>query len=108
MTEVVHRQACTALQELRDFMDHFLVTVEPAEFHESDAAILVQARHVRNRGHIFCMLEELQTHLNCMESALYQQKEYFELKQDVKKLRKQKKRLEEQIAELEEEYEDDI
>ena len=91
---VVHREVCTVIQELRDFMEHFLSTVEPAEFFESDAALLVQAQHVRQRAHIFAALEEIQYHVNRMEASLHMQKDYAELKEEYSKLQKKIKRLE--------------
>lgn len=82
----VHRQVCTAIAELRDTMVWFCETVDPAEFFEGEEAVHFQTCFNRRKAHMFSVIEEIQTHVNRMEAALYLGKDYFELKDELKEL----------------------
>ena len=77
-----YREVCTAIQELRDLLEHALP--EDRDFS-------------RVKAITFCLLEEIQVHANRMESHLRAQNDYFELKNDIRQLELLKEALEEEL-----------
>lgn len=75
-----YREVCTVLQELRDYLEHVLD--EDKEYH-------------RYKRHTFALVEEVQSHVNRMESSLYAGRDIKELSAEVRRLTLIKEELEE-------------
>jgi chromosome segregation ATPase len=80
-----HRYVCEALEEMRKQVD-----------------ALSMDNITRYVAMTKMMIEEIQTHVNHMENALHDGRDYVKMREKKKKLKKQLKKLESEIEKLEE------